>query len=512
MSATEKVYQTVKFGCIQTALQSKFFTPDDIVTALADAPDDIRKCERMMIAYSYACKAKDPNAHYVRERHILSYVSEPEYAAIFALLRGNPETPLCSAEPNGTKVDSVMMRGMMQMATNPDFQIRVRIITDLTLPFLAPLANMQLVLHARSEHHYKNIPVPRTPDQVDMFLNADFLQHLKSCPLPNIFQLIVKRCVNIAENAPLYWKHVTSSLYRDFIDGLREDNRLKGVKDDDILAFNKLTGFFGKDYEKLSPLARKIVRLKKNIQHYLLGFNIASWAPSDEIVNRALTQLSELGPAKYIEKAAEFHKNAETATKCASPLGEMEIKIRNMEDTLIESVFDYLSYDRISFMQDNNLYFFTRAEFGNLVESKRNHWTGEALPLVFLQQVMSRLEIAAVCNLPKCETASVIYEKLEKGKLFSSDEPKIGEENEDEDAELNDEDDDEEGEDEEMSPRGRVPRQPPMLRHRIGGGGNAPASGNVPPALMDYVMREMSQALGLIPSNNGNSNSGNMHG
>jgi hypothetical protein len=67
------------------------------------------------------------------------------------------------------------------------------------------------------------------------------------------------------------------------------------------------------------------------------------------------------------------------------------------------------------------MYRFTRAEFPELVKSKKNPWTNDWFPPTILASIMARNEAAKELGLPPARPLAEMLERIEKDKFFEVD-------------------------------------------------------------------------------------------
>ena len=466
----QRVIATVTYGSVHQATKSKFITVDDILETIATADEELQKSDRMYIAYAYACREKNPKTHYIRGKHLLTYVKALEYFALYVLMKGDHKALLVEdgSESAATKslsqsatVGSLLLDTMILLANDYQFALRMRIIGNIAHPNSRSKDYEQLVLHARADEYYDKIKIPHRPEDIELFLNADYLDHFERSQCPQLFELIVKRCRHLNEKASDYWEHVALPLYRDLIKGLQKVSRLGNPSDELLVEFNRLTkGVFGKNFEAYSPLARKVLRKSREVQCYLLGFNVDKWVPGDTVLDDAFMRLSDQSSAadpigKYV---AEITATNQAALKAL--IDGLQLKLRNTENTLMEDINGYAPYDRLTYIQGENLFVFTLEEFASLLKKRKNHWTGEDLPLFFLHQVIARLETATAYDLPHAATFQTLLKRIA-----------------DDDKETDEDSDDTDDSDNEVPPAG--PHE----------------SGGLPPQLYNMFIEQMAESM-----------------
>ena len=97
--------------------------------------------------------------------------------------------------------------------------------------------------------------------------------------------------------------------------------------------------------------------------------------------------LQEIGIERYV---ANLNNYIEKTYQMPSLLQNEMIKYANNTDVLYEEPNAYFPFDVIAYQTDVHIYRFTRREFNNITETKRNPWTNEWLPVPIYINVVAR--------------------------------------------------------------------------------------------------------------------------
>jgi hypothetical protein len=179
-------------------------------------------------------------------------------------------------------------------------------------------------------------------------------------------------------------------------------------------------GIIDKKVFEYTGLAYKISLLDNDIAGYILGFPIQNVIPSDSDIASALTLLTELGMEEYINKMSKFVRQTYLPFNF---FNEKETNFSNETDVLCEDIDSYVSFDIVAYQTGNCIYRFTRAEFDKYIESKKNPYTNEWLPISVLSTIISRTKAAKDLGFPRCYTMMELFKRIEHGDLFSDDKP-----------------------------------------------------------------------------------------
>lgn len=160
---------------------------------------------------------------------------------------------------------------------------------------------------------------------------------------------------------------------------------------------------------------------------YVLGFPIHLYTPDENTINEAHIQYCE-NSDNYLAGITERNKEYFNSIinmlyphkKCE--LG-VDIILRNPENVLMESIYDYNVCDLVYYFELNNLYVFTRDEWDHLLNSETNPWTNLKLPYIVIKQIEERIAILKTYDIGNCKTVSDLMVKAIKLKKPKPKEP-----------------------------------------------------------------------------------------
>lgn len=457
-----KITQVVEHGSIYQSLIKGFISVDEILTWLANLPSTQHN-DNTFIAYRLACMYKSTKQHYVADAddaddvhavttkvHILSKLKNPEYGAIYIQSGGNMDTSI-EMNPNsideasedadddnviegsGAKVSNFLLPSLVKFQTDRTFANRIKVICNKEDVTRINADMIPLIIRARATKLFNLLSRVTPSSYNEQFLNTDYIDAIKIVDIPNRFVRIVNRCQYLAEHAPLYWEHVAKDLYKDTVTALINDKNLGDFTRDDTLKFHRLIpGFFPTGFENYTELAYKIMFLDRATQLYVLGFPLHMGSATDQQVSSALSYLSQHGKDKYTLDITQYFKSTEATS--IPPCFNITTTIRNALDgsnnpidVLEENVFSYNPFDRITFVNGNNLFYLIRVEYENMIKTKKNQYTQELLPNWIVLEMSKRMEIAETLGLPPPGTILELLTRLENGKLYESPFPKSAE-------------------------------------------------------------------------------------
>jgi hypothetical protein len=414
----DRVTQAVTTGSPLLALKKKFITVDELLGWLVTAP----MSDRTLVAYRAACQITSPDDHYIEDRHFLSGVRAPEYGAIFILSGGDIETPIYKNKPKEQLIQYVAP-ALARMHTDSTFERKMKLICDKSgVPVRYLQENRSLLFQCHTSNLIREY-LAKTNQGLDshaqMIIESDYFDALAVAD--QLVEPLMARCQTLISTAPQYWEAVAKPDYRDFFNKLIAAKKLAGSTKAQALDLDQIfPGIFGVTLSRLSDLAYKVTCLDFTVQAYVLGFPIQYGLPSQPMIENLLYYLSTVGKDRYAQDLKEYEERMANGYLNGETNGWHQVpwQVRNTQDVLENSVYEYNSFDRIMLITGSNIHQFVRLEFPNLLKSHKNIWTNEDLPKHFETELQARLAMADDLKLPTAGTIQELLTKIDEGTLY----------------------------------------------------------------------------------------------
>lgn len=426
-SEEDKINEAVNVGSIFLALESKFVNPRTLLNWLTTV--DITNATR--VAYKAVCLAIPPDDQYLEDKfHFL--VKKPEYLSIG--LGFGPVAELPDQKSPGT--ENPILAHSIEALTELNSNKTLRKISQLILAGDGAPAFVQsklvLCYQARNFHHFRNFPAN---DYNVALVAADWTDRFRyNEQLP---MLILKRVATLQEKAPLYYAGAAYKAYHKVAVKLSKDKLLNQLSRDELATFND---FFPNVVDtrvlEYTDLAYKIALLGNDIAGYVLGFPVQSMVPNEEQIHQALHKLQELGSEGYVTYIKQYVKKTYIPKlpfmekKMVPDPSNSDVMIKekreprypNDTDVTFEEIDNYVPFDIIACQIGDHLHRFSRTEADNLLETGKNPWTKEWLPIMVLSTIKARVEAANELGLPPARPLGEILIRVNNGTLFAADE------------------------------------------------------------------------------------------
>lgn len=133
---------------------------------------------------------------------------------------------------------------------------------------------------------------------------------------------------------------------------------------------------------------RKLAKSNDFVEKFCLGYNLMEENPSQETIEKAYVRLDELGPEKYLAERWKAYNIQEEF-------------ISNELNTLNENWKNYSPTDVVFFREGNKIFVFTRPEFKDIINRKKNYYTGSILSELFISKIEILNNFAKAYNLPE---------------------------------------------------------------------------------------------------------------
>lgn len=397
-SENDKIKESVMVGSVFLALENKFFTHESLLKWLDGQP-----CESLtMVAYKAVCEKIHPDKHYLAEDvHFLG--KNPEYLTIAI----------------GYKLDTAIFIRLFR-----DFEDLHRIIyTDpksTSRRHLILMGKIGPELCAETMdlcYLSRNFPLLRrvSVDTINASLvEADWIS--KFCYNEGLASKVLCRVTKLQTKAPIYYVNVAYREYHTVAVRLNKGKLLYKLTRDELATFNTFFPHVIDSRVLTYPdLAYKLAMLTSEVAGYFLGFPIQSMIPNDSQIHEALEILIAEGVEKYLQR---IKQSARSVYMPVSHLPTQTLTFINDQDVTCEDIDDYLPFDIVAYQSGQHIYRFTRVEFQQLSDSKKNHWNNELLPSSVLSVIRSRLVAARELRLPKAKTAAETFESIAHGDIF----------------------------------------------------------------------------------------------
>lgn len=386
MSLETKISESVFHGSIFLALEQNFFMVKELLTWLVDQPC----CLKTKIAYKAVCYYLSLNDQYLADGYHFLYrcANYVDIAVCFSL---NVYIP----DRNDDLTLSAPLYFHLYPIDNTITDMSKFIIDgQATQDYL--LDNLTLCYLARNDPYFKNHNI--SPDEYnEYFLNSDWLNKLRYTD--KLAELLLTR-VRLIESLAVNYSKLVIKEYHLVAQKIHRLNLIKLTREQVEEFNNYFPNILSSHIFNYQDLAFKISLLNNDLAGYLLGFAIDKMIPNNKQIKEALDQLDKLGVEEYCQRLKQKY----------------EVILANETDVLMEPIDDYSPFDIVSFQTGDHLYRFSRAEFDNILQTKKNPWTNEDLHPTILSSMYARNLAACEIKLPECK----ILKDLLNGGVFES--------------------------------------------------------------------------------------------
>lgn len=409
-SEDDKIRECVNFGSVFLGLETGFITVKGLLKWLTTAA----VTDATRVAYKALCIGIPPDQQYLEDNyHFL--VKKPDYISIALGFGFIPEIP----DQNLPNVNNPVLCHVVEALTKYHNDKNLRKIITLILTGTGSQSYVETCLdlcyQARNSPHIRTL----TPHEVNIaIVEADWtakLRYNETLPL-----LIIKRAIKLQEKAPLYYAHVAYQAYHAVAVRLNKSKLLTALTRKDLAMFNNyFPNIIDTRILEYDDLSYKIALFGNDIAGYVLGFPIQNIIPNDEQIHEALNALKEMGSKRYIEHIRNYV--AQTYNPVL-PFTQKNIPTYpNERDVSYEDINNYVPFDIIACQIGSHIHRFSRVEADNLLETKKNPWTGEWLPVTVLSTIKARVEAAKELGLPPARSLEEILDRINNGTLFTPD-------------------------------------------------------------------------------------------
>ena len=413
-SNDDKIHEAVNIGSVFLALDVNFFNAESLLQWLTTVPQTIYT----QVAYKAACTKIHPNKQYMSDGYHF-IVKKPEYTSLAIGAGLMPEIP----DSNDGNSNNPVVAHICDMLIKINSDASVRRLAALILAGNGSAAYIQANLltcfRARNFPHLRNV----SAHELNIGLvAADWPTKFRyNEKLPS---LIIQRVAQLQREAPVYYAGVAYQAYHKVAMKLNKDKLFTNLSRDELTTLNT---FFPNIIDErvlgYSDLAYKIALLGNDVAGYILGFPIQNMIPSEDQIHHAVQMLSEQGIQRYADGIKEYV--ASTYLPALPPTRSNtndKVKYANDTDVITEDIDNYVPFDIVAYQAGEHVHRFTRAEFDQLAESKKNPWTNDWIPITVLSTIKARAEAAKELGLPPARSLCEMLERVETGTLFVEDE------------------------------------------------------------------------------------------
>lgn len=410
---SSRIEEVIKYGSLYVAFAKNYISPTSVLEWLATK--DVTT--ETLIAYIAVCSKIHPDNQYLADGcHFIA--KKPIYCYIALEAQLNIEI-MDDNIKSDNPIIAHLIESLEDIKTNSLLKqtLLLLIYGKGTSQFIK--TNLQQCFAARNFSYVKNV----TADEINgALLKSDWLQHVRYNT--TLAKDIINRVKELSKVAPSYLSIVKDDYYK-VAQKLYKEKKLFSLTQYELVIFNELfPSIVNPVFLTLDTLSSKIALLGNNIAGYLLGFPIQSFIPNDEQIITILSKLNKTTLQEHITMIKKYNPSS------YMPVLPFEYKIThaNTTDVIMEEIDNYLPFDIIAYIDGLYLYRFTRVEFKQIIESRKNPWTNDWLPESVLSTIKTRYEVANTLCLPECKTINELFDSLEDGDFIKAKEEEVEEE------------------------------------------------------------------------------------
>jgi len=419
----DKIKETVEIGSVFLALENNYFTHEELLKWLTTA--EISGVTK--VAYKAVCEKILPNNQYLDDgSHFL--LKQKEYV-IIAMYYG---LDVYIFETTKIDCDVPLIISVCDILSpvsrTPEYLNNRK--EDVTVVKGANKNDDNLLLGYKA-HEFNHISELTSEEINKNLVSADWLEKFRYNE--NLIKIIMKRLSYLHDNHINYYNFIYK-FYQTVIKKLYKDKLITSISREELHSLDQLfPNIVDKRILSYDGLNYKLSLLGNDISAYVLGFPIQYMIPNEEQIHQLIKLLNEKGIEEYSKLICSYNGGF---YKIKLPFGMDEnINLANNEDTLMENIDNYVAFDIVAYQKGNYIYRFTRPEFERLLESKKNHWTNELLPVSLLSTIESRIKTVKELGLPPSRTLYEMLKYLETDNLFVATKPEQKDESEDREME-----------------------------------------------------------------------------
>lgn len=410
-----RIRESIEIGSVYEALYNKLITTTEILKYLLISPITIRS----MIAYKAVCTFD--RTQIIDDVPFVLRINNDEYIAIYMLyfgkdhLSGRNDIESLNIARKTTSL-------IVKMSTMNIWARSIQILCDINHKKINIIPmDYDLIIGGRCINYIQHLLRSNKDVPLTNFIQNDYIDILKSSEYSKYEDIMLDRCKQLKETAPIYWDKIGHKMYSNII--LKNVNVKiptfpRNKLDKYIALFPTL---FDANILNMSSLIYNLNLLPLYIQAYVLGFPIHIYMPSKELINKSIELLKDKGIDEYVKIITDKNKiYLRNFNDYITPFETKDILIGNDQDTLFEDPNMYNLFDVIKLYIDTHVYFFTRVEFPTLIDKKINPWLNLEIPHAIIQEINSRYKTAEKYNLPECTTILELLKQVEDDKLYKN--------------------------------------------------------------------------------------------
>ena len=306
------------------------------------------------------------------------------------------------------KVSKYLLSPLTSIAKDVNFEKIVKVICNIKIPYTINPTLADRIALAESTYFYHIITNLPAKARFEAFLEADNFTMLKNLEFDDKPTCIITRSNHLFKNAKNYWNQYACDKYQTFFSQLMM-NTLSLSKKEIKIIHELWPSLLPLSSQSWSSLAQIIFWKGPELSCYYLGLPFEYGHIDKELIVSRLDLLSEIGPEEYVKKYSSLEEDPHYSYLIKlsnSTDGIIKWPCRNQEDVLSETITSYAPFDRLIYLDGKNVYRFSRTEFENLIETKKNPWTNEKIAPSFLDMVSLRIKIGQRLKLVNKETVS----------------------------------------------------------------------------------------------------------
>lgn len=403
------IKETVDFGSVYLALEYKLFTHKQLLNWLVLAPLD----SKTLIAYKAVTDEIPLNQQYhFDSSHFLT--RNKNYATIARRL-GFTKKITCHKDGDELLVDFLKDHFITETNSN-DYEHKVHECNITVNPEKEIFKTIDTIQRGYFVRKFIWDSSLTSKTCNTLLVKADWTDKFRY--KDDLITIIMRRMSFLFTTAPTYYEKVALPAYTKVIIRLNNEHLLNKLSFDDLLLFDKFfPNILHKSIFSLDKSIFSIGLMSFELAGYLLGFPIHTTIPDQEQIFKALNIIQETSITEYIQLIKDYNRTLPINLSFLTN----KPKFCNNEDVLLEDVARYSPFDIVLFQTGDHIHRFTRPEFKQILESGKNHWTNDWLPIPILGTIQGRKTSSDAFGLPPSRTMEEMFERLEKGILFEED-------------------------------------------------------------------------------------------
>lgn len=355
--------------------------------------------EETLLAYRTVCLITLKDEHYLdikgEQKHFTTLTDNIEYMLIYILSEGDYNIP---STVNGDKtLINERSEELAKIYKAQNRYTRIRVLCDLEYSEVYKHFHLINKIFKNNENSIKKYK----ENDLTYYFRTYWFEAIKSSMTTEHYRILIKECNYVKNNYKWLWKNFVYDELKPIVSDTFLDKKLpehitKKDVEELVLLF---PGCLPIEIHCLSSEAFNIYKLdNKLLQAYILGFPIEYFIPSYKRIKMALYDLTELGIEKYIEKMKSYRKNH------SGEIYDTFVNYNNTYDVYHIEFEEYNPFDVVEYIEEGQIYRFSRSEFKLLLKTRKNIWNNQEIPEIILYEIHKRLSIAKKNKFPPCQT------------------------------------------------------------------------------------------------------------